>query len=289
MKLLSFEHRGRSSWGVLHSDDTITDIGALPQAPSADLSAALAAGLTVESLAQLLAEVEGEHRVPRSDTRALLPLTSPGKILCIGSNYADHIQEMAGRTRQPYPVVFTRFVDSLVPDGAELQLPEISEQFDYEAELVAVIGRPTRRVSVAEALDSVLGYSIMNEGSVREYQRHTHQFTPGKNFLRSGAFGPWIVTADEYGLPDRQSITASVNGEQRQHSTLDLMIFSVAEIISYCSEWTELRPGDIIATGTPAGVGAGKEPPQWLRAGDSVRIEIEGIGVLSNTVSADSA
>lgn len=286
MKLLSFEHRGRSSWGVLHSDGSITDIGILPEAPSSDLSAALAAGLTLEGIGQLLAGADREHRIARADTRALLPLRAPGKILCIGSNYADHITEMVGRTRQQYPVVFTRFVDSLVPDGAELQLPPMSEQFDYEAELVAVIGRPTHRVSVAEALDSVLGYSIMNEGSVREYQRHTHQFTPGKNFLKSGAFGPWIVTADEFGAPDHHSITAEVNGEQRQRSTLDLMIFSVAEIIAYCSEWTELRPGDIIATGTPAGVGAGKEPPQWLRSGDTVRIEIEGIGALSNTVKS---
>jgi len=274
MRLVSFTRSGRPSWGVLAADG-IRDLGDVAGGRT------LAAVLRDGDLDAVVAEPG--TRVARDDVTLLPPVTDAEKIICIGLNYADHIKEM-NRPWPAKPVVFTRFNDSFVGDGEALVAPRNSTNFDYEGEFTVVIGKGGRHIAAADALDHVLGYTIMNDGSLRDYQRHTHQFTPGKNFPRSGGLGPAIVTADEFGDMAGQRITTAVNGEIVQDSTLDQLVFGVAELIAYCSEWTTLSPGDVIATGTPGGVADGHDPARWLFPGDIVDITVEGIGTLTNPV-----
>ncbi len=216
-----------------------------------------------------------------------LPINLPGKILCVGLNYADHQQEMK-RARPQRPTIFARFPDTLVGTGEALVAPTASGSFDYEGELAVVIGATGRRVREEDALDLVAGYTLFNDGSLRDYQYHSTQFTPGKNFPRSGAIGPRIVTPAELeaGFGERV-LTTRLNGVVVQRAPLSDMLYSVAELISYCSEWTELRPGDIIATGTPGGVGTARTPQLWMRPGDTVEVELAGIGSLINPIVAE--
>ncbi len=209
-------------------------------------------------------------------------LDSNRKILCVGVNYRPHIAEM-GREVPDHPVVFTRFPASLVGDGEPLLRPQVSEQYDFEGELAVVIGRPARHVPREDALAYVAGYCCFMDGSVRDWQRHTSQFTPGKNFDRSGAIGPMVAATD---IPDPAvlELTTRVNGEAMQRGRVADLVFDVPTLIAYCSTFTELLPGDVIATGTPGGVGAARTPAVWLRSGDVVEVEIDGIGVLRNPV-----
>ena len=211
-----------------------------------------------------------------------MKLDNSQKILCVGVNYRPHIAEM-GREVPDYPVVFTRFPASLVGNGEDLVRPKVSEKYDYEGELAVVIGKPARHATREEALDYVAGYCCFMDGSVRDWQRHTTQFTPGKNFDRSGAIGPMVAATD---IPDPAvlELTTRVNGEVMQRGRVADLVFDVATLIAYCSTFTELLPGDVIATGTPGGVGAARTPPVWLRSGDVVEVEISGIGVLRNPV-----
>lgn len=204
------------------------------------------------------------------------------KILCVGVNYRPHIEEM-GREIPEYPVVFVRFPDSLVNDGEALIRPRVSEQFDFEGELGIVIGKRARYVPKADAWDFIAGYCCFMDGSVRDWQRHTSQFTAGKNFERSGAIGP-MVPALEIGEPGALRLTTRVNGTIMQQGRIADLVFDIPTLIEYCSTFTELQPGDVIATGTPGGVGAARKPPAWLRDGDLVEVEIPGLGVLSNPV-----
>ena len=205
-----------------------------------------------------------------------------GKILCVGVNYRPHIEEM-GRDVPDHPVVFVRFAQSLVGDGEAIIRPAVSEQFDFEGELAVVIGREANRISRHEALDYVAGYCCFMDGSLRDWQRHTMQFTPGKNFDRSGAIGP-VVAASEIPDPTVLTLTTRVNGETMQRGSVADLVFDIPALIEYCSTFTTLRHGDVIATGTPGGVGAARTPPVWLRDGDVVDVEISHIGVLTNTV-----
>ncbi len=205
-----------------------------------------------------------------------------GKILCVGVNYRPHIEEM-GRDVPDHPVVFVRFAQSLVGDGEAIIRPAVSEQFDFEGELAVVIGREAHRISRHEALDYVAGYCCFMDGSLRDWQRHTMQFTPGKNFDRSGAIGP-VVAASEIPDPTVLTLTTRVNGETMQRGSVADLVFDIPALIEYCSTFTTLRHGDVIATGTPGGVGAARTPPVWLRDGDVVDVEISHIGVLTNTV-----
>lgn len=204
------------------------------------------------------------------------------KILCVGVNYRPHIEEM-GREIPEYPVVFVRFESSLVGDGEPVIRPGVSEQFDFEGELAVIIGKPARHVSRENALDFVAGYCCFLDGSVRDWQRHTGQFTAGKNFDRSGAIGP-MVPAAEIGDPAVLELITRVNGEVMQRGCVSDLVFDIPILLEYCSTFTELRPGDVIATGTPGGVGAARKPPVWLKDGDLVEVEISGLGVLSNPV-----
>ena len=186
------------------------------------------------------------------------------KLLCVGVNYMPHIKEM-GRERPERPVLFVRFGDSIVGHGQPLKKPRESEQFDYEGELAVVIGKRARRVAKERALDYVAGYGCFNDGSVRDFQRHSAQFTPGKNFHASGAFGPWLVTTDEIPDPRKLTLTTRLNGEVMQNESVGELCFDVPQLIEYCSTWTQLEPGDVIVTGTPGGVGAGRKPPVWMK------------------------
>ncbi len=209
-----------------------------------------------------------------------------GKILCVGVNYRPHIEEM-GREVPDYPVVFVRFPESLVRDGEAIIRPAVSEQFDFEGELAVVIGRAAHRVSRNDALDYVAGYCCFMDGSVRDWQRHTMQFTPGKNFDRSGAIGP-MVPASKIPDPAVLELKTRLNGEVMQQGSVADLVFDIGVLIEYCSTFTTLQVGDVIATGTPGGVGAARKPPVWLAAGDRVEVEISHIGVLANPVEDEN-
>lgn len=219
---------------------------------------------------------------------AFLPVVpNPDKILCIGINYASHVRE-TGREMPDRPMVFTRFANSQVGHKGAMIRPRLSDRFDFEGELAVVIGRPGRYIAPDAALSHVAGYSCYNDGSIRDWQRHTTQFTPGKNFPATGAFGPWMATPDEVGDIGRLSLTTTLNGAVMQQATLDDLIFDVPSLISYCSHFTVLEPGDVIITGTTGGVGAFREPPIWLKPGDQISVTIDAIGELRNHV-ADEA
>ena len=248
MRWLSFEIAGRESFGFLGEDDVLTDVGARGGFP--DLKAAIAA----DALAQLAADV-GNDRIPLSDIRYLPTIPNPDKVLCVGLNYRAH-QEETGRGGEGVPTIFTRFAASQMGHLEPMVRPRESATLDYEGEIAMIIGRPGRRIARADALSHVAGFSIYNDGSVREYQRQTSQFTPGKNFSATGGFGPWMMTLDEIGDLDDMEITTRLNGEVMQNARASLLVHGFAELIEFCSTFTELVPGDVIVTGTPGGVGA---------------------------------
>lgn len=274
MRLVSYVHDGHVRAGV-RVDERVHE---LPRSMS--IVGALAAGI------EGLAGWEDEPSVALADVVLLPPVPDPPKIICVGINYADHAAE-TGATLPDYPVLFARYTTTLVPHGEPLLVPTASQQLDYEGELVAVIGDGGRNIPLGQALEHVAGYSIFNDGSVRDFQRKTTQFTPGKNFDGTGGFGPEIVTADE--LPPGAAglrITTTVEGEVLQDSHTGNLIFDVAHLVEAISGVLTLEPGDIIVTGTPDGVGAARKPPRWLRLGETVDVTIEGIGTLRNTVAA---
>ena len=273
MKLLSFRRPdGTESWGILKAEG-IVDLGGL--APS--LKDALWATTS-------LAEEAARHATLRlSEVTLLPPITNPEKILCVGLNYVSHIKE-GGRDLPPKPIIFTRYPNSHVAHGQAMVRPNASHTFDYEGELAVIIGRRCRHVKKADWQSVVAGYSCYNDGSIREWQRHSTQFIPGKNFYKSGAFGPWIVTPDEMGDPTKAHLMSRLNGVEQQHATVDDLCFDIPTLIEYCSTFTQLEPGDVIATGTTGGVGAYQTPPLWMKPGDTIEVEITGIGVLSNPI-----
>ena len=213
-------------------------------------------------------------------------IPDPDKIICVGLNYRDHVAE-TGRTVTKFPVLFARFPGSQIGHGEPLVKPLESDQFDYEGELAVIIGKEGRRISEADALSHVAGYACYNDGSVRDWQRHTAQFMPGKTFAATGGFGPWLVTADEIPDPSALTLTTRLNGEVVQNTTLDLMITSVPALIAYISTILPVLPGDVIVSGTPGGVGAKRNPPLWMCDGDTVEVEISSVGVLHNKVVAE--
>lgn len=218
-----------------------------------------------------------------SEVEFLPPVPAPSKILAVGLNYRNHLQE-TGRPEPKFPMIFARFANAQVGSGSPMVCPWVSHQFDYEGELAVIIGRTGRYVRQVDADSYVFGYSCYNDGSVRDWQNHTSQFTPGKNFPRTGAFGPWVVTKDEFGELEGKELVTRLNGKTVQRAYLTDMIFDIPTLIEYCSNFTQLEPGDIILTGTPGGVGSRRNPPLWLKPGDVVEVEISGIGILSNRV-----
>ena len=254
----------------------------------------LTARLGVASLRALLAgDRLAEARaldtadVPLEGLRFAPVIPDPDKIICVGLNYRDHVAE-TGRTVTEKPALFVRFAGSQVGHGQPMIRPRVSTEFDYEGELAVIIGTGGRHIAAADALGHVAGYACYNEGSVRDWQRHTSQFLAGKTFAGTGAFGPWMVTADEIPDPARLTLETRVNGHVVQPTTTDLMITPVPELIAYISTILPLLPGDVIVSGTPGGVGAKRNPPLWLKPGDVAEVEISGIGVLRNTVEAEA-
>ena len=283
MRLMSFERNGHRGFGVVVGDGVV-DAGRRLAGSPRTLRDALLAGALPE-LRRLAAE---KPDVALSDVAFAPVVDDPAaKLLCVGVNYMPHIKEM-GRERPSHPVLFVRFHDSIVGHGQPLLLPPSSVQFDYEGELAVVIGKRARRVRKEQALDYVAGYACFNDGSIRDFQRHSQQFTPGKNFHHSGSFGPWLVTSDEVPDPRKLTLTTRLNGQVVQHESVGELCFDIPQLIEYCSTWAELQPGDVIVTGTPGGVGAGRTPPLWMKNGDNVEVEISGIGVLRNPVVAEA-
>jgi 2-keto-4-pentenoate hydratase/2-oxohepta-3-ene-1,7-dioic acid hydratase in catechol pathway len=278
MKLVSFFAGDAASWGLL--DGTrIVDLGRRYRELYPSLRSAIGSALLADpALASLPADYD------LAEVRLLPPIPDPGKILCVGLNYKAHAAE-GGFAIPEFPQVFTRFADTLVGSGQPMVKPAMSDDFDFEGELAIVIGRGGRHIPVGSALEHVFGYTCFNDGSVRDVQ-FKHFLIAGKNFPNTGPLGPCIVTTDEIPDPSQLQLITRINGREVQNKRTDDMICDVAGIIAYISGWTELRPGDVIATGTPEGVGFARKPPLWIKPGDLVEVEISKIGVLSNRVEA---
>lgn len=267
---------GLASYGRLEGT-MIIDLGSVPGAP-VDLKAAIAEGD--------LAELASGDILPLETVTLLPVIPNPGKILCVGLNYATHVKE-TGREQKAHPAIFTRWADTLIADGAPILRPAESDRLDYEGELAIVIGKGGRRIPKAEALAHVAGYSIFNDASVRDWQRHNIQFIPGKNWPGTGAFGPALVTPDEIADIASQRVQTRLNGQLVQDQPISDLIWDIATVIEYCSTFTPLSPGDVIATGTPGGVGDKRDPALYMRNGDSVTVSIGEIGTLTNPVRDD--
>lgn len=284
MRFISFIRGGRPGFGAVVEAGLVDLTGHL--APHVrTLREAVKADLLGQS-ARIVSHRGAE--LAFSDVTLLPVITDPAKILCIGLNYETHRAETK-RPEAAHPAVFVRFGDSQVAHGQPLVKPAVCEKFDYEGELAVVIGRGGRNIPESRAMDHVAGYACYNDATARDYQRHTHQFTPGKTFPGTGAFGPMLVTADEVGDYRDMPIETRLNGEVVQKATLADLIFPVPRIIAYLSQFTPLSPGDVIATGTPGGVGDRREPPRYLKAGDLLEVEIGPLGVLRNPVIAEEA
>jgi len=283
VRFLSFRTDERASFGAL-KDDAIVDVGKLLGIPT--LGAALRAGALPRAVEVAAAR---EPSVALDEIRYLPTVPDPEKIICIGVNYANRNAEYKDSEPPPkYPSVFMRTPGSLVGHLEPIVRPRESEQLDYEGEIALVIGTEGRRIAERDAWRHVAGLSLINEGSVRDWLRHSKfNVTPGKNFERSGAFGPWLVTADEFRDGEELHLTTRVNGEVRQDDTTANLIFSFARLIAYLSSFMRLLPGDVIATGTPTGAGARFDPPKYLKAGDVVEVQAPRIGTLSNPIVDD--
>ncbi|WFE91782.1 fumarylacetoacetate hydrolase family protein [Roseibium porphyridii] len=276
---------GLSGQGVFLVDgEWAWNLTAIDGRVGTDLRPLIEGSVDLNSLAGQKNKVDAE---PVTSLTPGLPVIRPGKIICLGLNYVDHIKE-GGYDVPVYPALFMRCTTSMIPAGAPMVRPSCSEQLDYEAELMVIIGKGGKHISEKDALDHVFGYTLFNDGSVREYQRKTHQWTPGKNFDATGPIGPVIVTPDE--LPegaDGLKIESRVGTEILQSATTSDMLWSVARTIATVSEFSTLEPGDLLAMGTPPGVGHAKKPPRWLRPGETVEVEIEGIGICANPIVAE--
>ncbi|HXQ51684.1 MAG TPA: fumarylacetoacetate hydrolase family protein [Stellaceae bacterium] len=285
MKLMSFEVAGRRSFGAV-AGRGVVDLGRRLGASCADLRALLAMD-GLGRAADLAAGASADYAL--DEVVFLPPVPAPDKIVCVGVNYADRNTEYTNLEVPKYPNIFLRTPGSLVGHRQAIVRPPESPQLDYEGECAIIIGQGGRRIAPERAARHVAGLTCLNEGTIRDWTRHgTFNVTQGKNFERSGAIGPWLVTTDESPAFDALRVMTRVNGEVRQDDTTAHLVFSFAALIAYISTWTELKPGDVIATGTPIGAGARFKPPRWLVPGDVVEVEVSGVGTLSNTI-ADEA
>lgn len=284
MKLVSFLSPRGPRLGAIEGDEVV-DLGATPEGVT-DLSTALAQGRDLNALLSAVRASAPRHALA---TLRLAPaVVRPGKIVCLGLNYADHARE-GGRARPEHPWIFLRSATSLAAPGAPVTRPRISEQLDFEAELAVVIGRRLHQASGPQALDAVFGYACFNDISVRDYQRRTPQWTLGKNFDGTGSLGPFVATADELPVGAQGlRIQCRLNGTTVQDANTRDMLFGVQETLVLLSECMTLEPGDVIAMGTPAGVGAARQPPLWMKHGDTVEVEIDGLGVLRNRIEDEA-
>ena len=277
MRLSTVRIAGRTTWGVVE-EAGFRDVGAALAGRYADLKAAISAGLAGVAEAAASTVI-----IPVAELEWLPVIPNPDKILCVGLNYETHRLE-TGRSEVENPTIFARYANSQIGHLAPIVRPKVSTDLDYEGELAVIIGKAGRYISRADAMSHVAGYAIYNDGSIRDFQRHTHQFTPGKNFPDTGAFGPWMMTPDELGPLSNLRIQTRLNGEVVQDTTFDHMIFDIARQIEYCSTFPRLEAGDVIASGTPGGVGAKRNPPLWMKPGDVVEVEIDKLGILRNPI-----
>jgi 2-keto-4-pentenoate hydratase/2-oxohepta-3-ene-1,7-dioic acid hydratase in catechol pathway len=275
MKLLSFAADGKEWVGAVSGDGIVTLNDKIGQ-PS--LRAALAAGAT-GAMQQAAKDATPDRKL--AGVKFLPVIPNPNKILCAGVNYRAHAAEV-GRELPKQPSMFVRFTDTLIGHDGEMIRPNVSDHFDFEGELTLIIGKGGRHIRPEHALDHVVGYTCFVDGSVRDYQRFS--VTSGKNFPGTGPLGPWLVTADEIPDPGRLTLTTRLNGRQVQHAYTDQLIYSIPQIIAFCSDFTTLSPGDVIATGTPEGVGHGRKPPLWMKPGDTLEVEISSIGTLRTRI-----
>ncbi|GAA6179443.1 fumarylacetoacetate hydrolase family protein [Shimia sp. NS0008-38b] len=281
MKLLSFLREGQPSWGGVVGQGLV-DIGARHADQFPDLKSFIAAGMPADVLADL-----GPAEISLVEVEQAPVIPNPGKIVLAAINYWE---DDSDPDKAPaFPVLFLRLPSSQIGHGAPLIEPRSSEKLDFEGELAVIIGTGGRHISADQAMDHVAGYACYNDASVRDWQKHSHQFTPGKNFVGTGAFGPWMVQADDVPIrTEGVALITRVNGVEKQRTTTDRMIFDIPYLISYISTFAPLEPGDVIVTGTCTGFGITRDPKEFLRPGDVVEVEIEGIGVLSNTVEAEA-
>lgn len=281
MRLATVAIDGRTTWGLVEGE-TFFDVGAALKARYADLKAAIGS-----SLAGVVDAKSAATAVPVSKVKWLPVIPNPDKILCVGLNYETHRKE-TGRAEVEHPTIFSRYANSQTGHLQPIVRPRVSTHLDFEGELAVIIGKAGRYISRTDAMDYVVGYSCYNDGSIRDFQRHTHQFTPGKNFPDTGAFGPWMMTPDELGPLGELKLETRLNGQIMQEARIKQMIFDIPRQIEYCSTFTRLEPGDVIVSGTPGGVGARREPPLWMKPGDVVEIEVERLGVLRNVVTDET-
>ena len=291
MKIVAFEGQGGPRIGVVEGDQVVDLQVAEPRVPH-DLGEWLAKtnGDTIE-LGEIAKRAPASARKPLASITYALPIRHPGKIICLGLNYLEHVKEGSQRDNIPkFPTIFMRGLTSLVPHGAPIIRPKVSETLDYEAELILVVGKRAKHLTPGNATSCIAGYSCGNEGSVREFQRKTTQWDMGKNFDRTGGFGPYLVTADE--LPEAAKglkIQSRLNGVVMQSDNTDNMMFPIVEMLVYITQGITLESGDVIFTGTPSGVGHARKPPVWMKNGDTVEVEIEQIGNLRNPIVDEKA
>jgi 2-keto-4-pentenoate hydratase/2-oxohepta-3-ene-1,7-dioic acid hydratase in catechol pathway len=280
LRIASFKHNQKPTYGIV-LDGGVIDCGArLKEFPD------MLAVLRGDAINQLRTLAQVDPDIAAEEIEWLPPIPNPQKIICVGINYKAHIKEM-GRDNPEYPWLFVRFPNSIVGHKADLVRPAASDQFDYEGELAVIIGSGGRHIRAENALASVAGYTCFNDGSIRDFQRHSSQFTAGKNFVNTGSCGPWLVVAETDTDPSNFNLTTRLNGNVMQQAPVSDLCFDVPALIQYCSTVTELVAGDILVTGTPGGVGAARTPPVWMCPGDVLEVDIEGVGSLTNRVVSE--
>ena len=287
MKIVGFESSEGLRLGVVEGDQVI-DLQAVDAKVPANLADVLKANNgDLKPLSDLAKRAPASARKPLNGLKHALPVARPGKIICLGLNYLEHVKEGFQRDNVPrFPTIFMRCQTSLVPHGQPIRRPKVTETLDYEAEMVCVIGKRAKHLTMDNAYSVIAGWSCFNEGSVREFQRKTTQWDMGKNFDNTGAFGPWMVTADDVAPGGKGlKIQTRLNGQTMQSDNTDNMMFPVAETLVYITQGMTLEPGDIIVTGTPSGVGFARKPPVWMKQGDSCEVDIEQVGVLVSPIA----
>ncbi|MBT3990001.1 MAG: fumarylacetoacetate hydrolase family protein [Rhodospirillaceae bacterium] len=285
MRVISYSHNGSEGLGVMVDDKGFVALSsAAPELPTTMM------GLlnTDDWQAKAAAAVEGKSADLSIDDVQLLPLVSDTPVIwCVGVNYKEH-QDETGRGAQEEPMFFIRTNHGLIGAYDPIIRPNVSDMLDFEGELAVIIGKGGRHISKEKAHEHIAGYSIFNDGTIRDWQRHTIQFCPGKNFEGTGPFGPWMMTPDEFGDPYAQELTTRLNGETVQHTSIADMDHKIDKQIEYLSTVHTLRPGDVISTGTPGGVGSRREPPLWMKPGDTVSVEVTGLGIIENKIEQES-
>lgn len=279
MKLISFKHGGKNTFGAVVGDKVI-DLQSAFAGRAADLKSLIAADLIAEASAFAKTATP---TLALADLELLPVIPNPGKIVCVGLNYGEHVRE-TGREITESPALFLRLNESQVAHGQDIIRPRESHRLDYEGEIAVIIGKGGRRISEADSWSHIAGYSCYNDGSIRDWQVATSQWTPGKNFYRTGGFGPWMVTSDEIKPDQQMTLTTRLNGQELQRATTDMMIHSIPRQIAYISTFIPLEPGDVIVTGTPGGVGNKRTPQLFMKPGDVVEIEVDVVGILRNGI-----